>query len=432
MTAEPHPSPAPLEQERWQKRFFTIWGGQAISLLGSQLVQFSLIWYLTQLTDSAITLTMAALVGLLPHVLLSPIIGVLVDRWNRRAVMIVADTCIALATVVLAVLFALGTAQIWHIYLLMFIRAVAGGFHQSAMGASVVLLVPNEHLARIQGLNQTLNGGLNIFSAPLGAFLLTFLPMQGILAIDVITALVAITPLLFFSIPQPVRQDSAAGKPTMWQDMVEGFRYVRGWPSLMVILAMALVLNFLFNPVAALMPLLVTRHFGGGVLQLGWLEASFSAGVIIGGIVLTVWGGFRRRIVTALCGLVGMGIGFTLIGLAPANAFWLALVASVIAGLMNPIVNGSFGAVLQSSITPEMQGRVFALVLSAATAMSPLGLIVAGPVAEVIGVRSWFWISGLICILMALGSFLVPSVMAFEARPVGSVNEHLATGVSSD
>jgi DHA3 family macrolide efflux protein-like MFS transporter len=99
---------------------------------------------------------------------------------------------------------------------------------------------------------------------------------------------------------------------------------------------------------------------------------------------------------------------------------------------MNPIVNGSFVAVLQSSITPEMQGRVFALVLSAATAMSPLGLIVAGPVAEVIGVRSWFWISGLICILMALGSFLVPSVMAFEARPVGSVNEHLATGVSSD
>jgi DHA3 family macrolide efflux protein-like MFS transporter len=101
----------------------------------------------------------------------------------------------------------------------------------------------------------------------------------------------------------------------MWQDMVEGFHYVRGWPSLMIILAMAVVLNFLFNPIAALMPLLVTRHFGGGALQLGWLEASFSAGVIIGGIVLSVWGGFRRRIVTALCGLVGMGIGFMLISL---------------------------------------------------------------------------------------------------------------------
>jgi DHA3 family macrolide efflux protein-like MFS transporter len=413
-------TPSPVHHEQWQKRFFTIWIGQAISLLGSQLVQFALIWHLTQTTNSAITLTFASLVGLLPSVLLTPIIGVLVDRWNRRLVMLVADLCVALATVVLALLFMLGVVEIWHIYLLMFVRAVGGGFHQSAMGASVVLLVPNEHLARIQGLNQTLNGGLNIFSAPLGAFLLSFLPLQGILGIDVLTALCAMLPLLFIAIPQPVRQATAAGndKPTFWQDMVEGLRYVRGWPALLIILSMAMVINFLFNPVSALMPLLVTRHFGGGAIELGWLEAAFSVGVIAGGIALSIWGGFRNRIVTAFCALIGLGLGFALIGLAPAHAFWLALAASILAGLMNPIVNGSFGAVLQSAISPEMQGRVFALVMSGSQAMVPLGLIVAGPVAELTGIRPWFWIAGVVCMLMALIAFFIPSVMRFEQGPL--------------
>jgi DHA3 family macrolide efflux protein-like MFS transporter len=411
---------SPFNYERWQSRFFTIWGGQAISLLGSQLVQFALIWYLTQRTNSAITLTIASLVGLLPNVLLSPLIGTMVDRWNRRLVMIVADTCVALATVALAILFAFSDVQIWHIYLLMFIRAVGGGFHQSAMGASVVLMVPDEHLSRVQGLNQTLYGGLNILSAPLGAVLLGFMSMQGILAIDVLTALGAILPLLFIPIPQPVRQATTAsgnGKPTLWQDLVEGFRYVRAWRALLILLGMAMVINFLFTPAAALMPLLVTRHFGGGAIELGWLEASFSAGIIVGGIALGVWGGFRSRIVTALIGLVGLGLGLGLVGLAPADAFWFAVVASVLAGVMNPIVNGSFGAVLQSSIAPEMQGRVFALTLSGSSAMAPLGLIIAGPVAEVIGVRPWYWAGGLVCVLMALACFLIPSVMAFEARP---------------
>jgi DHA3 family macrolide efflux protein-like MFS transporter len=133
----------------WKSRFFTIWFGQAFSLLGSQLVQFALIWYLTQKTGSATTLALASLVGLLPTVLFSPIIGTLVDRWNRRLIMIVADAFIVVATIGLAVLFALNVIDVWHIYLLMFLRAIGGSFHQSAMGASTVLLVPKEQLTRV-------------------------------------------------------------------------------------------------------------------------------------------------------------------------------------------------------------------------------------------------------------------------------------------
>jgi DHA3 family macrolide efflux protein-like MFS transporter len=151
----------------WAPPFFTIWTGQAFSLLGSQLVQFALIWWLTKTTGSATVLATASLVGLLPQVILGPVIGTLVDRWNRRLTLILADSTIALATLGLALLFWSGKVEIWHVYLLMFIRSTAGGFHWPAMQASTSLMVPKEHLARIQGLNQILQGGMNIASAPL-------------------------------------------------------------------------------------------------------------------------------------------------------------------------------------------------------------------------------------------------------------------------
>jgi MFS transporter, DHA3 family, macrolide efflux protein len=345
-TAAVHPATA--EPPDWKPRFFIIWAGQALSLLGSQLVQFGLIWYLTQTTRSATVLAIASLVGLLPSVVLSPLIGTLVDRWNRRLIMIVSDTAIALATVALAALFAMGAIQVWHIYLLMFVRSVGGGFHQSAMGASTVMLVPKAHLTRVQGLNQSLNGGLNIVSAPLGALLIAVLPMQGVLAIDVATALAAVLPLLYFAIPQPERTLPGAGQSSVMGDMRAGLRYVLGWPGLMIVLLMAALINFLLAPATALIPLLVTKHFQGDALQLGWLEAASGLGVILGGIALGVWGGFRRRMVTALLGLIGIGLSTVMLGAAPASMFWLAVAASLLAGVMNPITNGSIGAICRA------------------------------------------------------------------------------------
>src|SRR5690349_10341648 len=180
-------------EHNWARRFYTLWTGQALSLLGSQLVQFAIIWYLTQTTKSATTLSIASMMGLLPQVLLSPFIGTWVDRGNRRLILMFADGTVAFATFILAVLFAMGQVQIWQIYIVLFVRAVAGGFHQSAFGASVVLLVPKDQLGRVQGFNQALYGGMSIISAPLGAYLLGILPMQGILGIDVTTAIIAIT-----------------------------------------------------------------------------------------------------------------------------------------------------------------------------------------------------------------------------------------------
>jgi MFS transporter, DHA3 family, macrolide efflux protein len=396
----------------WIFRFSALWTGQALSLLGSQLVQFVIIWYLTQETNSATTLAIASMMGLLPQVLLSPFIGTWVDRGNRRLFMIFADGTVAVATLALAILFMLGMQQIWHIYLVLFIRAVAGGFHQSAFGASVVLLVPKEQLARVQGFNQALYGGMSIISAPLGAYLLAILPMQGILGIDVSTALIAISIVVLTHIPQPERGESAAA--TFWQDFVEGYRYIIHWRGLLIILILAMVINFFFSATEPLTPLLITNHFKGGAPQLASWLSLFSVGMLLGGLVLGVWGGFKRKIVTALLGLIVMGILTFGIGIIPSNMFIGALILNTIFGLSIPIVNGSIGATLQSSIKPDMQGRVFAFIQSIAMLVSPLALIIAGPFADKFGIQPWFVIAGCICAAMGALGFFFPEVIGIE------------------
>lgn len=410
---------------RWASRFFAIWGGQAFSLFGSSLVQFALVWWLTQTTGSATVLAMATLAAILPQVVIGPFAGALVDRWNRRLVMIVSDSLIALITLGLIGLSVAGQMQVWHVYVVMFLRSALGAFHWTAMQASTSLLVPNEQLARVAGLNQTLNGAMSIVAPPTGALLLGVLPLYGLLAIDVVTALMAVLPLLFFAIPQPVHSLEAvaaggqAARPSMWGDLRAGLRYVAGWPGMLAIILMAMVLNFIINPAFSLMPILVTKHFGGGALQLGGLESAWGIGVVAGGLVLSAWGGFRRRIVTSLMGVVGMGLGTLIIGLSPASAFTLALAGMFFGGFMNPMANGPLFAVLQSSVAPEMQGRVMSLVGSGSAAMMPLSLLIAGPVADAVGVRAWYVVGGLACAGIGLLAFAVPAIMNVERNGHG-------------
>ena len=406
-----------VQNRGWAAKFFTIWGGQALSLLGSQLVQFALIWWLTKTSGSGTVLAIASLFGLVPHVILGPFVGTLVDRWNRRVTMILADAGSALAIVVLAVLFALGQAQIWHIYILMFIRSVAGAFHSNAMMASTSLMVPKQHLARIQGLNQMLWGGMSVFSAPLGALLLEVMPLQGILAIDVVTALMAIVPLFFIAVPQPERLTtlaSNAGKSSFWQDFVSGLKYVWGWPGLLLICLMAMQINFLLNPAFSLLPLVVTKHFNGEAIQLATLESLSGIGVIAGGLVLSAWGGFKRRILTAMTGVIGLGLGCLIMGLLPPSAFTWAVVAMFIVGFVNPITNGPLLAAVQAVVAPDMQGRVFSLISSLAAATSPIGLLIAGPVSDWLGPQAWFIIGGIVTLLTGITAFFIPAVMRFE------------------
>ena len=405
-------------QENWKPKFFTIWGGQALSLVGSALVQFALVWYLTQETGSATVLATATLIALLPQIFLGPFVGALIDRWSRRLIMIVADTAIALATAVLMVLFALEVIQPWQVFALLFIRSLGGAFHHPAMSSSTSLMVPNEHLARVAGINQALQGIVTVFAPPLGALFLGLFPTQGVLAIDIVTAALAVIPLLFIPIPQPQRQvgpdGEAAAVTSYWQDLKGGFQYVLKWPGLLGLILLAMMLNFLLSPSSALLPILVTDVFKGGASELGWVESLFGVGVILGGLILGAWGGFKRRIITSFVGVIGIGVGVILNGIIPETMFYLLLPASFLVGFAQVFANSPLHAIFQSTIKPEMQGRVFSLISAGATAMMPISLLVAGPVADSLGVRIWYIIGGAICVLMTLVAMFIPAIVQIE------------------
>ena len=400
--------------EHWRKPFFLIWTGQSVSLLGSQLVQFALIWWLTEKTGSATMLAFASFFSYLPEVILAPFAGALVDRWNRRRVMIVADGSIALATAALAVFFWLGWVQIWHVFVVLFLRSLGNLFHWAAMKASTSMMVPGEHLARIAGINQALQGGVNIAGPALGALLLGVMPIFGVLFIDVGTALLAIIPLLFVIIPQQQGAGAAVTVRSVLKDVRQGMRYVLSWRGLSVLLLMAVLCNFFFTPLFSILPILVTGYFKGGIYQLGWIESAWGVGVVTGGLILGVWGGFKRKITSVLAGLIGMGLGMLLVWLAPADLFVLALVGMAFSGVSHPITNGPFQAIIQSRVAPEMQGRVFTLVASLATAAVPLSMLVAGPAADAFGPRVLYAFGGAGCLLMGVAGFFVPAMQHLE------------------
>lgn len=405
-------------ESRTLRPFFILWVGQAFSLLGSQLVQFALIWWLTQQTGSATVLALASIVGLLPQVILGPFAGVLVDRWNRKWTLLGADAVVALATLALAILFWTGHVEIWHIYAILFIRALGGTFHWPAMTASISLIVPQDQLTRIQGLNQMLNGGLNIASAPLGALLVTLLPIQNVLLIDLVTALIGMMTVLVVQIPQPVK--ALSGDPATsfakayWVDMRAGLHYMLSWRGLLILAGTAMFLNMVLSPSSSFMPLLITGYFNGTAWHLGFIEAAFGIGILLGGALLGVWGGFKRRIYTSLLGVIGIGLGILLVGLTPATLFPLALFGMLLGGVMSSLANGPIMAIFQATVEPAMQGRVFALVGSATAAMMPVSLALAGPIADVIGVRTWFIAGGLVTLLVGIAGFFIRPLVNIE------------------
>lgn len=426
----------------WRKPFFTFWIAQAFSIFGSSLTQFALVWWLTERTGSATVLATAALVAMLPGIMLGPLAGVLVDRWNRRLVILGADLVSAGVAAGLALLFWLDAIELWHIYTALAVRALAGAFQFPAVQASTALMAPQEQLARVAGLNQLLQGVMQIVAPPLGALLLGLLPFPAMMGIDVVTALIAVGLVFTVKIPQPLRtvDEASAGRSSIGQEFRAGLRYIWQWPGLLWVLALSSVLNLLLTPAFSLLPILVTDHFGGGALELAWINTASGVGFVLGGLILSVWGGFRRRVLTSLLGLVGLGVGVLTIGLTPASGLLLALVGMAVVGMMGPITNGPFFAIIQSVVAPEMQGRVFTVLGSTSAGMAPIGLAIAGPLADWLGVRVWYGVGGVACLALSLIMACIPAIMRLEEgrtlittsvmqTPVDEPAVHQPTGV---
>jgi DHA3 family macrolide efflux protein-like MFS transporter len=326
--------------------------------------------------------------------------------------MIIADSIVAFGVVALIFLFHFGVIRIWQIYLLMLLRAIGGAFQWPAMQASIPLIVPEKQLTRVSGLNQSLQGMASIVAPPLGALLIEFLPIQHVLVIDVVTAAMAVFPLFFITIPQPLRETKQAQNIIV--DLREAVNFALLWKGGLIVIIGAMLGNLLSTPAFSLIPLLVKDYFNRGAIDLAVIQSAWGLGMVIGGGALGVWGGFKRKVVTAMSATILMGAAFLAVGVLPSGMFIYAVAAVFVAGIMNPIINGSLFAAVQATVPLEMQGRYFTLLLSGSAAMTPIGLAIAGPFADFLGIRIWFQLGGLIFIMLGIVSFFVPVIMNME------------------
>ncbi len=401
-------------QEAWRLRFWSIWSGQALSLIGSALTQFVLLWWITLNTGSTGALATAGAMALLPQALLGPLGGTLADRFSRRKIMIITDTVSALCMLVLVWLFQSGAVQLWHLYTMMFIRSSMQAFQMPASAASTAMLVPPEWLGRVAGLNQMLQGVMTIAAAPLGALLLAFLPFQGALLIDVATALLGIVPLLLLAIPQPRRGE--AQQASLWADFVSGARVVLHNRGLLLLYVLVTLVVLTIMPTFTLTPLLVKEHFGGGVNEVAFMEGLAGIGIILGGALITVVPIFKRRIVTVLVSFALSCAAVALTALMPGSMLWLAAIWWGLSGITFSTGNAPLLALIQSQVPNQLQGRVLGLLNTVMGLAAPVGLGLAALLGELVGVRGVFIAGGLASAAICLLGFAWPSVMRIEEQ----------------
>jgi DHA3 family macrolide efflux protein-like MFS transporter len=373
-----HEEPAPAAAG--MRTFIIVWIGQAISIVGSSLTNFGLGVWIFQETGDATPFALTVLFGSLPRVFLLPVAGSLADRWNRRWLMILADTGNALATLAIVLLLYFGSLEVWHIYVLSVIGSALGTFQQPAYQASITMLVPKKHLARANGLVQTADSLGGILAPLLAGFLFVTIGLGGIVLIDFVTYFFAVLALLLVRIPQPkVGPSAEEEKGTVARDVRFAWRYLHQRPGLLGLLFYYASVNFFLSTVFVLSgPLLLSQHDAD---VYGLVQMVLGIGGLLGGLVASTWGGPQKHLIRAALG----GIALYMVGIIVAGlrihpafpAFGLAFTVFVVS-----IVQSVSNAIWQMKVAPEVQGRVFSLRYMLATIITPLAYVAAGPLAD--------------------------------------------------
>jgi len=418
--------------------FTIVWIGQLVSMFGTAMTNFALTIWAWQITGQATALALVAFFSFVPALLVTPLAGALVDRWSRKFVMMLSDLAAVLSTVVVLILYSTGNLQIWHLYVTGAFSGTFGAFQFPAYSAAVTTMVSKKQYGRASGMLSSAQFASGIFAPSLAALFLISIGVTGILTIDVVTFLVAIGALLTVHVPQPVTTlEGQKGRGSLWTESIYGFRYISARTSLLALLliffCVNLILPFAFTVLA---PMILSRT-GNSAAILGMVQSTIGVSGMAGSVVLSVWGGPKRRIHGILLGMLLFTMGMLFLGLGQTPALWI--IAAFFTFFSLPIINGSSQAIWQSKVAPDVQGRVFAARSIIAQIGIPVSMLLAGPFADNIfgpammpggslaelfgwlvgtgpgaGISLMFVFVGALGMLIALGSYAIPVVRNLE------------------
>ncbi|HWQ73459.1 MAG TPA: macrolide efflux MFS transporter Mef(A) [Desulfitobacteriaceae bacterium] len=404
-----------IKTSKWKQDFFTIWTGQAVSLISSAILQMAIIFYLTEKTQSAMVLSIASLVGFLPYAVFGPAIGVLVDRYNRKMIMIGADLTIAVAGGVLALMALYMELPVWIIMVVLFIRSIGTAFHSPALSAAIPLLVPEKQLTKCAGYSQSMQSISYIVSPAIAAFLYSIWDLNLIIALDVLGAVIACITVALVNIPE-LSAEQRHLKKNFMEEMKNGFAALKENKGLFTLLLIGTLYMFVYMPINALYPLMSMSYFNGTPVHVSITEIAYAAGMLAGGLLLGLLGGFRKRIMLMVTSVFLMGLSLTISGILPSSGFIVFVLCCMIMGLSVPFYSGIQMALFQEKIKPEYLGRVFSLAGSIISLAMPVGLILAGFFADRIGVNHWFLMSGILIIAIAILCSLLPVIRKLDQK----------------
>lgn len=406
------------ETKFWKKKYFTMLAGQSISLITSGILQMSIIFYLTAKTNSAMVLSIATLMGFLPQAVIGPFAGTFVDRHSRKGVMIGADLMIAATGGFLAVVSIFMELPIWLIMLVLFVRSIGNAFHSPASSAVTPLMVPQDQLTKCAGYNQTMQAAVSLISPAAAAFLYSVWSLSTIILLDIIGAVLACGVVAVLSIPNPPICPGES-QNSFFRDMKEGYFELKKNKGLFALLWIGTAYMFFFMPISSLYPLMSMGYFRGTPTHASIAEIAFAGGMLAGGILLSVWGGFKNRIFSIGLSVLVMGVSIAISGLLPTNAFFIFVICCTVMGLTSPFY-GVQNALFQEQLPPEYLGRVFSLLGSVMSFAMPLGLLCSGIFAELIGVEKWFLLCGIGIIAVAVLVFVLPVLRNVDCQSQNS------------
>jgi len=399
----------------WKRNFYTIWAGQAFSQFSSSVLQFAIVWHLTDKTGSALVLSVAMMMGFLPQGILGPFIGVFIDRYNRKMIMAVSDLFIAAASFIMVIAGQMGVLSTELILLVLLIRSIGSAFHTPCLQAVTPQIVPEDQLTKCAGYSQALESVSQLFSPALAAVLYQSWSLSGIIFLDVIGAFIAVFMLIISVIPE-LNHNENIGKIHVLRETKEGFIILRTQKGMLGLVLIGTLYTLAMMPTSALFPLMSMSYFHGTSTNASIVEIVFSIGLLIGSLILGRWGGTKNRIYTIIGSFLLMSFSLFVSGFLPPDGFLLFAVCSWLMGISGPFYWGMYTPLLQSNFEAKYLGRVISLSSSIRLISGPLGLSVSGVFAERYGVEKWFLIAGALVLFASFLCLAIPSIRNCDAK----------------